>query len=381
MENLDQIMLYVSSLSLPLIAMVILFICNLRFWQPKYFNYLSMCYLLTMLSILVDISWRFIEGKPNLIYWNHFTSIAESCCFGFTGFCWLMHSFNMCKPPIMKTHRHLVTGLALIPVLLVQALMLMSISTGWIYSVDSGGHYVRGPLISLRYLGYAYLMLASANALQVRRQTDVPSLRHHYLIVSCFCLPPVILGTIQLCVPTGTMPTNQFSIFLSLFILYVEDQNIQITRDALTKLRNRTEFERIAKDKIAHYKFGGTKQLYLLGADLNKFKAINDTFGHLEGDRALKLTADTLSNSAEPYGGIVARMSGDEFSILLETENPEIPDYFIAQVRRKLTEVSENEPFHLSISIGVAEYDGLMNLKELLDEADKKMYQVKHNKV
>jgi diguanylate cyclase (GGDEF)-like protein len=120
--------------------------------------------------------------------------------------------------------------------------------------------------------------------------------------------------------------------------------------------------------------------LAVLVCDLDGFKAVNDRWGHLEGNRVLKLVADGFRQVCREYD-YVARMGGDEFVLLFAGATPEMT----ALLAARLTEVAEAAGREvtgtdlLSISWGAAYHaqDG-DDAEALLAEADKRMYKYKH---
>jgi diguanylate cyclase (GGDEF)-like protein len=120
--------------------------------------------------------------------------------------------------------------------------------------------------------------------------------------------------------------------------------------------------------------------LAVLVCDLDGFKAVNDRWGHLEGNRVLKLVADGFRQVCREYD-YVARMGGDEFVLLFPGTTPEATTVFA----QRLTEVAEAAGREvtgtdlLSISWGASYYaqDG-DDAEALLAEADKRMYKYKH---
>jgi diguanylate cyclase (GGDEF)-like protein len=102
-------------------------------------------------------------------------------------------------------------------------------------------------------------------------------------------------------------------------------------------------------------------------------KAINDHYGHREGNRALRLVAGALRAACRD-SDIVSRLSGDEFAILL-AEAHEL-DGLEGRVRRQVAEAAEGVAYPLSVSIGVAQCDSgcKCDLADLFERADRAMY-------
>lgn len=122
--------------------------------------------------------------------------------------------------------------------------------------------------------------------------------------------------------------------------------------------------------------------LTIFGIDLNKFKSINDTYGHQEGDRVLVLTADVL-RSCMPEA-LIARTGGDEFLIIMTGEHTEQE---IEKTRKRIEEqvdqaYAKEENFReISASVGAAHSsEGKAYFDRLLGEADALMYREKERK-
>ncbi len=118
------------------------------------------------------------------------------------------------------------------------------------------------------------------------------------------------------------------------------------------------------------------KTLTVMVADLDGFKQINDRFGHLEGNRVLRLFAHSLKETSREYD-YVARMGGDEFVVIAPGLTPEAAARKAEQMRDLAQQAGKeicNEDI-LSLSVGKAVYpeDG-MDAEKILSEADKRMY-------
>jgi diguanylate cyclase (GGDEF)-like protein len=157
--------------------------------------------------------------------------------------------------------------------------------------------------------------------------------------------------------------------------------HFQAYHDLLTRLPNRSLLNDRLEVAIAHsLRFG--RQLAVLFLDLDRFKKINDSFGHSVGDMLLKAVSTRLQNCLRA-GDTLSRFGGDEFVLLLpEVDGPTD----VEQVAQKIIDTVqlpfdlENQKIFISVSIGIAffpEFGGSPD--ELIKHADIAMYQAKIN--
>jgi diguanylate cyclase (GGDEF)-like protein len=187
----------------------------------------------------------------------------------------------------------------------------------------------------------------------------------------------------------GEIPSAQtlraMQVFVNLMGMALENARSQsrlqyeATHDSLTGLPNRTVFSlELARALEAIARADGIERavFYL---DLDEFKSINDTLGHLAGDDVLKEAGARL-RAVIPEGSIVARMAGDEFAILLDHATPAR----VAQILDVLHKTLRH-PYHvagrnmvMTASIGVAPVDRhYTSIAEVLRDADTAMYHAK----
>ncbi|PLS68148.1 MAG: response regulator receiver protein [Cyanobacteria bacterium M5B4] len=153
--------------------------------------------------------------------------------------------------------------------------------------------------------------------------------------------------------------------------------------DNLTKLPNRLQFMDALTEAIDRTKTCPDYRYAVLFADLDRFKVINDSLGHLVGDELLKVAAKRLKEIVEPHNGIVARFGGDEFVILLR----DLTDFSQAETIAEQLQTLFRQPFHLKeyevftgLSIGITfSNNGYQLPSDLLRDADIAMYQAKAN--
>ncbi len=146
--------------------------------------------------------------------------------------------------------------------------------------------------------------------------------------------------------------------------------------DDLTQLSNRRGFEALAEHALSMCRRMGTPAS-LLFFDLDRFKAINDTFGHAEGDRALVTFAQVLRRVLREMD-VVGRMGGDEFVALLLGSNAAAGDAVIDRLGQALAEANAELQgrYTITYSVGRIEYDPGRHdsVKRLLADADGAMY-------
>jgi diguanylate cyclase (GGDEF)-like protein len=152
--------------------------------------------------------------------------------------------------------------------------------------------------------------------------------------------------------------------------------------DELTNLNNRRGFMTLAKQQFEMAN-RLNRELLLISADLDDLKVINDTLGHQEGDHALLDVAVILKDTFRS-SDIIARIGGDEFAAL-QMKNPEnnitVTSDRLQQAIARYNR-GRDRPYTLSISVGMAVYypEQPKTLEQLMDEADKKMYEQKKSK-
>ncbi|MGB5345568.1 MAG: EAL domain-containing protein [Woeseia sp.] len=155
--------------------------------------------------------------------------------------------------------------------------------------------------------------------------------------------------------------------------------------DALTKVPNRMQFQHLLQRAIARAK-RSRKTLTLFYIDVDRFKEINDTFGHLAGDTTLETLTERLAESL-PTNTVVGRLAGDEFAVIVDgfestTDTGPLIDHLARKVLDRLA-----DPFHvqghevfMTASMGIAQYpDDAADVIDLIRNADAALYHAKKN--
>ena len=151
-------------------------------------------------------------------------------------------------------------------------------------------------------------------------------------------------------------------------------------RDPLTGVYNRRHFDERMQAEFAASRRHGTP-LSLLVVDVDHFKKVNDSHGHLAGDAALKTVARVLSEGLRKED-ILARYGGEEFVIIARGSDLAGATQFAERLRERVEQSStrwENKDLRVTVSIGLAQLGGEMSVQQLIDAADRGVYQAKHN--
>lgn len=159
---------------------------------------------------------------------------------------------------------------------------------------------------------------------------------------------------------------------------HLAEQRKKALRDPLTALPNRAAWdERLELEVARQQRYG--RQLLLAVLDVDHFKRINDSFGHLAGDRVLKIIANELRKRLRKTD-FIARFGGEEFALLL----PETPLDAGQQLIESLREGIQNCPFHfkgerivVTLSGGLAAFAKAERAEHVFERADRALYRAK----
>lgn len=173
------------------------------------------------------------------------------------------------------------------------------------------------------------------------------------------------------------------AIFTDITSLKEADKKLHFyaNHDVLTGLANRVQFESHLKNAIHACKRHDSK-LALFFIDLDKFKDVNDTYGHSIGDEMLKTVSKRIQQSIREED-FIARLGGDEFVLIIKDVREYNDMLLLAdKINENIKEpiAIEDKVFFMSLSIGIAIYpDHGLNSEDLIKHADAAMYEVKES--
>ena len=326
-----------------------------------------------IISLLLDTVWILVDGAifPGSVLVNRLVNALFFPCGGLLGGIWYLYVLETIGYKINRK----TAASVMFPGIVLLIINLLSIRTEWIFSIGQDNIYHRGRLFWLQEVITVSMLLLSLAHIVVRLflhgyQLELMKLLGFYII-------PVI-GTL-LTLPFAGMPGTWNCAAASLIMMYIDDQDREITRDALTGLNNRKTLNKVFQDYTRLV--SPSNELFLFALDLDRFKEINDKFGHPAGDRALQQAANLFIRSIADAGikSMVARVGGDEFLIM-----GFFPGYEEAlKLKKNIQErfaafnKEKKEPYTLGVSIGFHLYKEGQSLAELIEIADTVLYEEK----
>lgn len=171
------------------------------------------------------------------------------------------------------------------------------------------------------------------------------------------------------------------SIRYHLELLFDKNSELESGRDVLTRLYNRKFVSTVLTHEI-QYARANNIDFAVLAIDIDHFKTVNDQWGHEAGDMTLQQLAIMLSNNCRS-GDFLFRMGGEEFLAVLVDNDISAAVRTAEKIRKQVAA----EPFllpggqhlNLTLSIGVAGYNGHPDYSQLLRNADRALYEAKHS--
>lgn len=336
-------------------------------FDEKAYNFML---IITFVATINETLSFIIEARPGFIFHilQYLTNTIASASSGIIGYCWCLfveYHIHRNFERIKKKSRRLA-----IPLMMATILIIINLfGNGIIFDISKENIYTRGPMNFILYIIVFIYYIESINTVQKAKNdsTLVEFFPIYYFIIPCM-IGTMIQGfffgisTIWLCVA------------IAFILVYIESQISVSFIDDLSGLYNRKYMNHYL-NKLQNAK---NKHVYGFLMDINEFKAINDTYGHLTGDHALIQFSKILQHSIDK-DSVAIRMGGDEFVIFAkiqsDTEAVKLKKRIENNVRQ--FNIHSKEPFHLSFSIGIAKYNG-KNIDTFLSAMDDSMYEAKN---
>lgn len=269
----------------------------------------------------------------------------------FAAYFWVW--FTLARFECRVTNDNTIRALLAVPAALVPVIHTVGYFMGEnVTSLPDGGIMYGVCHITINCIQWFYVSVATIYAIYKLRQATTRADRQMCMAFVAFMIPFIIAATVDTLIP-GT-PIAAASIVVSFVFIMTWMQESRISNDALTGLNNRRRADAFLDEIMP--RVSPQQPLYLFIIDLDKFKEVNDTYGHLEGDHALQLMANALRRTCAQVNAFAARWAGDEFIIICPKSSKENPDDIVRLIKTSLADVAHeaNLDYELSCSVGYA---------------------------
>lgn len=340
-------------------------------------RYFMQAVIAGIVSFLCDVNWGLIEGgfipEPEVL--NFLTNAIYEISSTLMGYYWLCYVETAIDSKFIKTKY--LKHVAKIPVVVVIIGVIASVYNGAVFYIDSNNIYHRGDYIMLHVvMSQLYAVITTIHAFIKSLKCSICMKAREYRILSMFLVFPILIGAIQIIIPS--IPSVNVGVTLAFVFVYIDLQNLLISVDSLTGLNNKNQLIRFLSSRM---KAGAdNSKLYLFMLDVNKFKKINDLYGHVEGDMALIRCANALMAANGNTGNFICRYTGTKFIIIAALDGHEDAMRLCENVRQALIKEREKDGivYDLSFSFGFVPYDNSMkSFQTFINAADKKLTEAK----
>lgn len=272
------------------------------------------------------------------------------------------------------------------PMVLLTVAIVLNPIHGFFFTVDSSNLYSRGSgLIITWIVEWGYMIAATVMNIVAATKEKRSYKRSEYIGYIFFVLPLLLSAMLQMLFYGTT--TIQIGFMFAIFMVFVIRQSHQAQKDGLTGLNNKNAFLNY-RDTFVNKNREYPLTFFVMDAD--DFKSINDKYGHLKGDQALKDIANALEASVRQATNrhlALYRYAGDEFVIIGSNMNQDdiaSLSGFIVENINKANECNKEkgEQYHLALSIGTSTMpcSNENEFDQLLKNADENMYSNKATK-
>lgn len=317
-----------------------------------------------MLTFLID--GRMFPGCIPLSYLLNSLCFIGTCSVGFLWCLYVDYRIHNSGRSMRTKARVLI-----IPLSLEVLLMCINLSgCGIIFSVSEENVYVRGSLV---FVVYAILFFYFFYSIFITEAAKRKGLHIRFFPIYYFVVP-CMAGTLVQGLLYG-LSIGWTTVSVSMMFVYLQLQSFNSYVDPLSGLFNRRYMDNI----LSRLNDGQEFNLYGIMIDMNNFKHINDSFGHSKGDQAIRKMGEIIADSVSGRG-LAFRYAGDEFIILLRTNNENSVKEVMRLIEKNTDQfnLSLEEPYILSFAMGYSRYDASSGgVEKFMYQMDMKMYEAK----
>lgn len=298
----------------------------------------------------------FILSPIVIYYWYRFVKL------------WISDSFSNRKRNIK---------LRTLPLALNFVISGTSYFSGLVFTITDTNTYQRGTLFFVPVLiSYLYLLYSCIVIIKNRKLLT----NNELTALLSFSFLPFIGGFAQTVLHGALLMWSSIALGLIVVFIYLQQRMMQL--DPVTGAWSRGAFEQYMENRVM--RDSKDMDFAVIFIDLDRFKQINDNYGHLEGDNALKNTVEIIKKSLR-NSDIIARFGGDEFVVLLNGTNRDKVKEIVKRIHHNFKEYNENsgKAYKVEYSYGYEIFDpeNFKSIGHFLNHVDGLMYKNKEERL
>lgn len=305
---------------------------------------------------------------------DYAANIISLTCLDLSAFYWFIYVQLCVNKEFMKTKLRVLTY---IPMFIVVVFCVSSPFTGWAFYINKENEYMRGPMFMFVSVIPLVYDIASSVTAYYRGFHEKHSIkRRRYFNYGSFIYFPFIASVLQIWL--SGMPILAPAVAAAYYIVFTSSQKDMIYNDSLTGLNNRRRAIIYMEEKIPEISSDNPLTAFMV--DGNKFKIINDTYGHIEGDSAIVCIGEAVEQISYKYNIFCARYGGDEFLMLKSGKCLFDRENIGSEINEILKQmcVEQKKAYTLSVSVGFyTSFDSNESSDTVIKRADEKLYEAK----
>lgn len=373
-------MLYAVKFEITVLVIALMLIVIRAFVREhdrSYSSFVMICYSIIFIMLLRFVSSLFSYAHFPAIYFIN--AVADSCIGALIPYLWMMFILK-------KLHfegilsRRLNLLISLVPFALVVIFALISPFYPVLFKINLFGEAVAGEFsFFMMYIPLIYSCVSILSIVYANAKKMLADNQQEFAILFAVT---AVASVLHLFCDYQYIYIYYLYCALLVLVVFVSVHEDRVFIDALTGLNNRNRFKKYLSSVMASTSVNRSN-MFLTYIDIDDFKKINDNYGHITGDLALRTVAEAMREIGSHSRSFIARLGGDEFAIISSHNSKEEYDIMLNSLKELLDEKSSNnfKEFKVKFSLGTTNLDsGSGSINDLIKVADRRMYEQKRLK-
>ena len=303
-----------------------------------------------ILYFLVDCLWAaIVDGLiPKTRSWMVFLCFLIYVSMAATMYYWL--EFVMAYEQVPHRNRRINKFAVLFPFIVSTLAMILNFIIAPEVILDVNNDTLPAYNIYLVTVPYIYMGAILFYTLRKAHAEESMREKRKHIFIGIFPLMVIAGGLVQMMHPY--IPIYCFTVLVLMLLFYIQSIELRISMDPLTNLNNRGQLTRYVSQESNLHMEG--RETVLMMIDIDRFKEINDTYGHAEGDKALVHVSNALKRAVNKHSmpTFLGRYGGDEFILIIHPSDPSETNELIEEIREEIARDTEGLPYPVGVSIG-----------------------------